>query len=81
MCLDNQYALEVLCFYTPEFSVLWRPFVVTYHPNLFQILYVAYCAIVFIYLAIPICGQIVSQILEKIAPFRGEHLDVKSWKM
>ena len=81
MCLDNQYALEVLCFYTPEFSVLWRPFVVTYHPNLFQILYVAYCAIVFIYLVIPLCGQIVSQILEKIAPFRREHLDVKSWKM
>ena len=81
ICMDNKYALEVLCFYTPEFSVLWRPFVVTYHPNLLQILYAAYCAIVFIYLAIPLCGQIVSQIIEKIEPFRREHLDVRSWKM
>jgi hypothetical protein len=25
ICLSNSYALEHLCWYTPEFSSLWRP--------------------------------------------------------
>lgn len=27
-CTDNDFALELLCWYVPEFSPLWRPFVV-----------------------------------------------------
>jgi hypothetical protein len=28
ICIENHYALESLCWYTPEFSALWRPFVI-----------------------------------------------------
>jgi hypothetical protein len=27
ICVENQYALEHLCWYTPEFSVLWQPLI------------------------------------------------------
>jgi hypothetical protein len=27
VCTQNHYALEHLCWYTPEFSALWRPFI------------------------------------------------------
>ncbi len=27
LCTDNDYALESLCLYVPEFSVLWHPLV------------------------------------------------------
>ncbi len=28
ICFDDNYAMEMLCWYVPEFSALWRPFVV-----------------------------------------------------
>ena len=33
VCCQNNYAQEFLCWYTPEFSVLWRPFVVGFEPG------------------------------------------------
>src|SRR5581483_7540858 len=31
VCTSNGYQLESLCWYTPEFSVLWNPFVGSVH--------------------------------------------------
>jgi hypothetical protein len=31
LCWANNYQLEFLCWYVPEFSALWRPFVVGFH--------------------------------------------------
>jgi len=45
-CTDNQYALEVLCWYTPEFSPLWRQFVIGFSSvSPIRLLYVEWCAI------------------------------------
>jgi len=79
ICSANQYALEVLCFYTPEFSVLWHPFVVTIPLNQNEILYIAYCAIVFIYLVLPLCNNIVRQTVQKAGILSREYLNVRSW--
>lgn len=32
LCFTNDYQLEALCWYTPEFSPLWRPFVSGFGP-------------------------------------------------
>ncbi|HEX6482694.1 MAG TPA: hypothetical protein VF043_27950 [Ktedonobacteraceae bacterium] len=78
ICTANHYALEILCLYTPEFSVLWHPFVVTSPLDYHRILYIIYSAIVFIYLLIPLCGTILRQTIEKIGPFSREYLDMQS---
>lgn len=31
LCWANNYQLEFLCWYVPEFSALWRPFVTGFH--------------------------------------------------
>jgi len=81
ICLANHYALAVLCFYAPEFSDLWHPFVVAVLLNKREILYIVYSVIVFIYLAIPLCGKILNQTIEKVVLVRKEYLDVRSWRL
>jgi hypothetical protein len=45
-CTDNQYALELLCWYTPEFSPLWRQFVIGFSSvSPIRLLYVEWCVI------------------------------------
>ncbi len=45
-CTDNQYALEALCWYTPEFSPLWRQFVIGFSSvSPIRLLYVEWCVI------------------------------------
>ncbi len=80
ICVANHFALEVLCFYTPEFSVLWRPFIVTASLDKSEILYIVYSVIVFGYLAIPLCGELLRQTIEKVNLFGKEFLYVKSWR-
>ncbi|TMC20773.1 MAG: hypothetical protein E6J34_11660 [Chloroflexi bacterium] len=64
VCTDNQYQLEILCHYTPEFSALWFPFVV--HPALDQqrALYLIYWILAFAYLLVPLLIHIVKQLAE-----------------
>jgi len=81
ICITNHYALSVLCFYALEFSVLWHPFVVNVPLDKHEILYVVYSVIVFIYLAIPLCGTILNQTIEKVVLVRKEYLDVTSWRL
>jgi hypothetical protein len=80
ICMANNYALEVLCFYTPEFSVLWHPFVVAISLDKREILYVLFSVLVFGYLALPLCGEIVKQTLGSVNLFAKEYLYVKSWR-
>ena len=42
LCVQHHYALEHLCWYVPEFSALWRPFVHTQHLSGLDILYLLF---------------------------------------
>ncbi len=79
-CIANNYALEALCHYTPEFSVLWQPFVVHYSLSLSQKLYAFYCACVFLYLAFPLIVRTAQQVIELVRPFLSANLDLKLWR-
>ncbi|MBV9212426.1 MAG: hypothetical protein JOZ25_02145 [Actinobacteria bacterium] len=46
VCVANDFALEHLCWYTPEFSVLWRPFVQAMSLSALDVLYLTFAAIV-----------------------------------
>jgi len=57
VCTANQYRLESFCWYVPEFSVLWTPFV--FHPRLSwqDPILIAYSAGVAAYVAWPLLRQ------------------------
>jgi len=79
ICISGNYALEFLCHYTPEFSVLWHPFVTGFSLNEHQLLYLAYSLVVFAYLAIPLLGDVVAQAIQKTSDLGKTHLNFKSW--
>jgi hypothetical protein len=53
-CVANHYALESLCWYAPEFSPLWRPFLDPLHVSTTQLLFVAWVTIVALLYAVPL---------------------------
>jgi hypothetical protein len=58
-CQADGYALEFLCWHVPEFSSLWQPFL-DFPPVTTALAFVlAYIAVVFAYLAAPLCASIV----------------------
>ena len=79
ICTAHNYSLEFLCHYVPEFSVLWRPFVVGEPLNVNGIVYIVYSAVVFVYLSMPLFGSILQETITKAGNFGRVYLDLKSW--
>ena len=57
----NNYALESLTWYVPEFSPLWYPFIEHRHLAARDLVVVAYCAIVVAVLALPLMGRLAAR--------------------
>ncbi len=53
-CAANRYALESICWYVPEFSVLWTPFVFQAPLTLQDAVLIAYAVAVTVYVAYPL---------------------------
>lgn len=62
VCKADHFALEVLCNYTPEFSVLWYPLVRHLPAHWYGALWILFSAVVFAYLAMPLIGRTLSQL-------------------
>jgi hypothetical protein len=56
-CTVNHYYLESLCWYVPEFSVLWTPFVFHANPSWSDYVLIAYAVGVAVYVAYPLLRQ------------------------
>jgi hypothetical protein len=54
ICGQNQYALEFLCWYAPEFSVLWRPFVAWTAPAANAWMIAAFCLVGYAVVSAPL---------------------------
>jgi hypothetical protein len=80
LCTVNHAQLELLCHYTPEFSVLWYPFVVHQHLDLQQKLYTAYWLCASAYLTVPLLARIARQAIELGSSLGRTHLDVTQWR-
>jgi hypothetical protein len=79
ICTANNYQLEFLCHYVPEFSVLWRPFVVPEQIGWGGLLYIIYSAITLLYLALPLLRVIASQLIEQAAQYSKIYLKPGTW--
>jgi hypothetical protein len=62
VCTAFNYRYEMLCYYIPDFSPLWYPFVTHIATNTTQRLFMAYSALAGLYLAAPLLLQIWRQI-------------------
>jgi hypothetical protein len=80
ICRVQNYSLEFVCHYIPEFSVLWHPFVVTKQLNTSQILYIVFSIIVFVCLSMPLFSVIWKQTKARASNFGRAHLDFKLWR-
>ena len=79
ICGANNFALEFLCHYTPEFSALWHPFVAHESLTRQQLPYLAYSLVVFAYLVIPLLGSTVMQLIQRTRDLGQTSLNFKSW--
>jgi hypothetical protein len=60
-CYENNFALEALCHFTPDFSALWYPFVAKPRLGLEQVVRLGYYFTVFAWLATPLLARITQQ--------------------
>ena len=79
-CLNSRIETP-LCYYTPEFSALWHPFVVPQPLSLSQIVFMLYCVVVGIYLLIPLVRRLIPQLLAVARLFAGQYLRVREWRV
>lgn len=79
ICKANSYALEFVCHYTLEYSVLWHPFVAHESITIQQLPYLAYSLIVFIYLALPLLKDLLTQVVLKMEDLKDSYFNFKLW--
>lgn len=76
VCTIKDYALEHLCWYVPEFSAIWRPFVV---PQIFSVGLLLLFAIPWLYIVSPLGIALYYQ-LKTIFQANSAHFRLSSWK-
>ena len=81
VCARNHYALEMLCYYTPELSTLWLPFVKHIAINPGQKLFLAFSLLVFAYLITPLALKIIQQLRDSAKIYSKIYLNPKLWRL
>jgi len=81
VCTQNNYNLEMVCYYIPEFSALWLPFVNHYALDIQLELFMGYVIVVAAYLVLPLCIQIVRQSGELVRKYSQIYLPLKQWRI
>lgn len=81
VCTQHNYNLEMVCYYIPEFSALWLPFVKGYALGIQQELFMSYVIITALYLMLPLCIQIIRQSGELLRKYSWICLSFKEWRI
>jgi len=81
ICTQNHYNLEMLCYYVPELSSLWLPFVKHIALDPEQQLFIAFSLLVFVYLITPLALKISQQLRDIVKIYSKIYLDPKLWRL
>lgn len=76
----NNYATEAYCWYIPEFSVLWRPFVVLKDLSSREVCIIAFSIVVFLYIALPFLFRIGKSALSELEKFWASNFRGSRWQ-
>jgi hypothetical protein len=81
ICVSDNYNLEHLCWYTPEYSALWYPLHLykRIHPR--SMIYVTYSAFVFLYLSLPLLKEIYRSASGMLEKQIKRNLVMEKWKL
>lgn len=75
------FATEAYSWYIPEFSPLWRPFVVLKQLSTAEIIIIVFITAVFIYLAVPLVFRMGRSILAEWKKFKTTYFTGKKWRL
>ena len=78
VCAVDNYAFEAFCHYTPDYSVLWYPFVAHLPVSPTRWLVIGYFVAVFGWLAGPLAGSVVRDLANPVR--RGIRATVTGWR-
>jgi hypothetical protein len=78
-CWTNNYALEHLCWYVPEFSAWIRPFISARPLKKEDFVFLSVYAIVYLYLAVPIAVFLVRSALPRCRSQLQRLLEWRAW--
>jgi hypothetical protein len=82
LCRTNHFQLEELCFYVPEFSVLWRPFAYNKHAlTLHDFAFIAFALAVFVRMAAPLVKASVAASRATWAQARADYFRPSAWRL
>jgi hypothetical protein len=81
ICSQHKYALEMLCWYTPEFSVLWLPFVLHPSMNSSQLIICACSLLAATYLVAPLFIYMLRQCWQSLKEWGRNNLSWQSWRI
>lgn len=81
VCVSHNYAMEFLCHFVPQYSVLWRPFAIQEFAHLkpSEIAYITTSLIIFAYLAIPLLAKMGKQTWAIVVHPDRAYLNFKTW--
>jgi hypothetical protein len=79
-CTRDHYALEALCWYVPEFSLLWRPFVVSTPLSHEDVLIMAYYLVVGASLTLPLLREVMAQVMQRATAFWRAPQRDRAWR-
>jgi hypothetical protein len=79
VCTQNDYALESLCWYVPEFSPLIRPFILHATLSLNDRLILVMFAVLWLYNILPLAIDLLYRIIAVYKTYRP-YLDISSWR-
>ncbi|GHO53214.1 hypothetical protein KSB_16890 [Ktedonobacter robiniae] len=81
VCTQNNYNLEMMCYYIPEFSALWLPFTQHYVLNIQQKLFLGIILVTATYIAFPLFLQTVWQSWNFLKKYGKEHFTPTIWRI
>ena len=79
ICTANNYSLEMMCYYTPEFSTLWVPFVFHAHIDLGQKIFLLYSLLAGAFLTFPLLPQLCRQMGQWLKGLRQTYVRPGIW--
>lgn len=81
ICVLNHSNLESLCYYTPDYSELWLPFVTHYALTINQEIFMGYLILAALYLIVPLCIHLARQLYASGQKYIMPHVSLKAWKI
>ncbi len=80
-CSQYHFAMQMLCWYTPEYSALWQPFVFHLWIYMGQAIFGLFSLLVAAYIAVPLFIHLLKQIWDFAKQFCSKHMNLRLWRI